>query len=482
MRMVAFGVDKLWNPRQGSTLPERFTSVKEFLDLRMSALRDTPVDTISYCGVFTWPVWDLPRERIAVLGADPLQPVIDFAHQNGKDFFFNIRMNDCHTSGPFWQGPVWWEPFRLNNRDCLQSRISDEEWEQVYLPWIHEKSNVYPLKNILERRGSDNRDIQSWATYDYAQSKVRDYFLGLIQEACERYDLDGIDLDWLRAPYFFQFGEERRHVPVMNDFVRRAAQIVRNAGKKRGRPILLCMRVPDSPSRALELGLDVTHWISEKWLDLLVAGNGLAVFSAPLLPWQRLCRPQGIPVYACITRSAPSLGEPSAVLGACQRMWRHRADGLYFFNHFIPEEYATITQGSDTKIIRGMTKSYALDTQHTAFENATVIEGPVPMVFSGCTGDATAKLTIEIPESLNKVKAMRLQIKWRGTYRGEDSHWFLNGKQLKDPECRNNVIVEYDAHGLKTGLNQLCLEISSKRLMEQSETVLESVAIRIERK
>ena len=90
LRMVAFGVRHRWTARDNdnSPLTDRFGSVREFLDLRMSALRDSPVDTISYCGVFTWPVWEFPRDRISALGEDPLKQVVEFAHAGGKEFFF----------------------------------------------------------------------------------------------------------------------------------------------------------------------------------------------------------------------------------------------------------------------------------------------------------------------------------------------------------------------------------------------------------
>src|SRR3954469_25166684 len=69
LRFVAFGRPKLWAAHVADKilLPERFTSARQFLDLRMSALREHPVDTISYCGVFNWPAWEMPRERIAAL-------------------------------------------------------------------------------------------------------------------------------------------------------------------------------------------------------------------------------------------------------------------------------------------------------------------------------------------------------------------------------------------------------------------------------
>ncbi len=199
----------------------------------------------------------LPASRIPAADAsqDAAAPNVPDAGRAQRRIIWNndgddLRMNDCHSSGRQWQGPVWWEPFRLRNRHLLQSTISAEAWEKDYLPWIRGESTVYPLQAVLDRRGGSNRDVQSWAAFDYARAEVREYFAGLVREACERYDVDGIDLDWLRMPFFFRFGEERRNVPLMNDFVRRVADIVRAAGRRRGRPIVLAMRVPDSPERA----------------------------------------------------------------------------------------------------------------------------------------------------------------------------------------------------------------------------------------
>ena len=188
-------------------LTERFGSVQEFLDLRMSALHDSPVDTISYCGVFTWPVWEFPRDRISAL-ARIRSSGSWISRTPVERSFSSTCMNDCHSSGRNWQGPVWWEPFRLRNRHLLQATISAEAWEKDYLPWIRGESSVYPLQAVLDRRGGSNRDVQSWAAFDYARAEVREYFVGLVREACERYDVDGIDLDWLRMPFFFRFGED----------------------------------------------------------------------------------------------------------------------------------------------------------------------------------------------------------------------------------------------------------------------------------
>ena len=67
LRFVAFrgtrssGIEWLWTARNPNALalPEKFSSVQEFLDLRMTALRGIPVDTISFCGIFNWPAWEM---------------------------------------------------------------------------------------------------------------------------------------------------------------------------------------------------------------------------------------------------------------------------------------------------------------------------------------------------------------------------------------------------------------------------------------
>jgi hypothetical protein len=483
LRMVAFGVRHLWNARDNDNAPltERFGSVREFLDLRMSALRDTPVDTISYCGVFTWPVWEFPRDRISALGEDPLKRVVDFAHASGKEFFFNLRMNDCHSSGRNWQGPVWWEPFRLRNRHLLQATISAEAWEKDYLPWIRGESSVYPLQAALDRRGGGNRDVQSWSAFDYARAEVREYFVGLVREACERYDVDGIDLDWLRMPFFFRFGEERRNVPLMNDFVRRVADTVRAASRRRERPIVLAMRVPDSPERALEIGLDVETWMAEGWLDLLVAGNGLASFSMPFASWTRLAASRNIPVYGCITRSAPGLSDPAAVRGACHRLWVNGVNGLYFFNHFIPSEYGTIADAADPARLKTLTKTYAIDTSSAWSQNGTVCLGPLPLNFPNGAAEASIELSLEIPEDPRSAESVRMAVQWRGANAEGRSRWRINGSEMRLLNRGERGALEYDGAGLKAGLNRLRVTVTSGSPAEAPGLVLETVRVTVAR-
>jgi len=459
LRIVAFGLSRLWNPRDRdqAPAPPRFDSTAQFLALRLAGIRDTPVDTVSYCGVFTWPVWDLPRERLAPLGPDPLLPVIDFVHGCGKAFWFNLRMNECHSSGPRWQGAAYWEPFRRDNLHLLQARLDPAEIARVYAPWIRGDSSVYPLQAVLDRRGPGNRDVQSWSAFDYARPEVRDHYLGLIRTACSRYDLDGIDLDWLRFPFFFRFGEERRGLPLLNDFVRRAAGLVRAAARRRGRPITLAVRVPDTPERALEVGLDVATWLDEGWVDVLIAGNGLA--GPAVGAWRPLADPRRIPVLGCIARNAPGLDDPAAFRGACRRTWAQAADGLYWFNHFIPDEYPWLGDAADPDRLDRLPAVYAVDRSFTGSQNGTVASGYLPLDFSTCTEDARLTLPLDLPEDPASAASATLVVRWLGAEPASRTTWEINGQPAGPPRASPTTLA-YPVRSLQRGLNRLRITVT----------------------
>ena len=284
---------------------------------------------------------------------------------------------------------------------------------------------------------------------------------GSFGEACERYDLEGIDLDWLRMPFYFRFGEERKNVPLMNDFVRHVAETVRAASKRRGRPIVLSMRVPDSPERALDIGLDVETWIAEGWLEMLVAGNGLTSFSMPFASWTQLAAPRGIPVYGCISRSAPGLADPSVFRGASHRVWEQGVSGLSLFNHFIPSEYGTITDVADRARLKTLTKTYAIDTSSAWGQNGTVCTGPLPLNFPPGAETSSIELRLEIPEDLQGAKSVRLAVQWRGKSAESRSHWSVNGSEAKLLGPTQNSVLEYDGSAVKPGLNRLRVTVTS---------------------
>lgn len=62
-------------------------------------------------------------------------------------------------------------------------------------------------------------------------------------------------------------------VYTVNSRLRRVRTMTDEVGQKRGRPLLIAVRVPDSAGYAKALGLDVPRWLEEDLIDIMVAGG-----------------------------------------------------------------------------------------------------------------------------------------------------------------------------------------------------------------
>ena len=164
-----------------------------------------------------------------ISGADPVRISRDTAKKNGLTFFISYRMNDHH---------------HLIYRDCP---THDRFWRE------------HPEFQINPDRGS---------YFNYLHQAVRDYYAALLTELVERYDPDGIELDFMRSPHFFPNDRIDEGLELMTGFVRRLRDMLdRHAGP--GTRKLLSVRVPRSIEAGLNAGLDVLRWDREGLVDMV---------------------------------------------------------------------------------------------------------------------------------------------------------------------------------------------------------------------
>lgn len=178
---------------------------------------------------------------------------------------------------------------------------------------------------------------------DYAQPVVRDYFKALIQETLERYDVDGLELDFMREPYVFSPGSELQNAKVLTAWMREIRGLVDQAATRRGHPVGLGVRVPSRPQTALGFGLDAPTWAREGLIDLLVVTPRWATieFDMPLAEWRRLIGPSqttlagGLEVrYQPYPSAAAGIVSPELARGAAVCVLSDGADVVYLFNYF----------------------------------------------------------------------------------------------------------------------------------------------------
>ena len=191
---------------------------------------------------------------------------------------------------------------------------------------------------------------RSWGAegLDYAHQEVRGHFLALVRELAESYDIDVLELDFLRFPYHFDRDGIERHCDTMTGFIRDVREILDGTG----RHIALIPRVASSPGAAQSLGFDVQAWAREGIVDGITTGNFLGTcWDLAVEDFRELVGPQ-IAVYASSEVAADRRdGLPVRWLPESHEMLRgfaagylaSGADGINTFNFFLARNHRPVT-------------------------------------------------------------------------------------------------------------------------------------------
>jgi hypothetical protein len=430
----------LWVPA-GKYLPlPKIHSLDDALAPRIGPLAKTKTQGLSYCGNFGLPIWELKRDHIAALGDDPLQPILQFWKRDGRTFFFSMRMNDIHHAWFNWAH--LWSDFHRSQRHLFLKPPTGKEWETEFLPWFEGKTSKRPAIST------------SSVAFDYSRAEVRTYYLETLREACRRYDLDGVELDWLRFPDLFRKGEV--DVAIMTAFVRDVRAVLDETAKRRGHPLRLLARVPVTPEQALSIGLDVEAWLKAGWLDAVIAGPGTSFSSCPLERWVDLAHRHGVPVYGSMERqnrnNVPRYGSPETLRAAIATLWEKGADGLYFFNFYIRDEMQLLDEFADRALLAGLPKEYFLESGGDG--DLTKSGGPLPLALKPGT---PATVHLVIADDPAKAKEASLEILFKSEGETAAPAITLNGQPLQ--EMKSTRVKE----GFTLTLSSAALKPSLKR-------------------
>ena len=243
-------------------------------------------------------------------GVDPYAVLLGEARRRGLEAMLTFRVNDAHGND-FLRTQFWEEhpQFRLGN-----------------------------------------------GALDFGHAEVRDYVFALIEEALERYECDGLELDFQRFPTFFKGTDGGLNRRLMTEWVQRIRTLTEAIARKRSRSMVLSIRVPSNygmGAPTYEEAMDASRsceiaaWVKHGWIDFVTVSEWL--FSTETLDlgaWRRAV--PGVPLYAGIqpeSRPSGSQQRSEFPLGAdgyrthAGERWRDGADGIYLFNFFTSREW-----------------------------------------------------------------------------------------------------------------------------------------------
>ena len=234
-------------------------------------------------------------------------------------------------------------PGRMIQR-CRHRGISP--WISIRMNDVHENRNLaHPFHSDFWRKPEYFRKGHPGyycRALDYAYPEVRNHYKALIVETLERYDVDGLELDFMREPYLFSKGEEKAGGKILTQWLREIRQLVDRAAARRGHSVKIGVRVPFHPETTLGLGLDAPTWAKQGLVDLVVTAPrwGTLNFDMPLGKWRQLLGDRVTLAGGLDMNYQPYPGGPRRVVdpeyaaGAAVSVLAGGADIVYLFNYF----------------------------------------------------------------------------------------------------------------------------------------------------
>ncbi len=182
---------------------------------------------------------------------------------------------------------------------------------------------------------------------DYGRAEVREHHLKLVRELAERYDFDGLELDWMRFGYHFRPGHEREGAELLTAFTAEARAILDRWQKARGHRIQLSARVASRLESALGLGMDAVAWARRGLIDMLTITPFWATIEPdmPVESWRALLGGTRVKLAAgleLLLRSHPEerplqKNSLETVRGAAAALLDRGVDRIYLFNYMDSE-------------------------------------------------------------------------------------------------------------------------------------------------
>ena len=170
-------------------------------------------------------------------GTDLIQVFIDRCRSHGQAPFISIRMNDAHHK---------------ENVDKKKGDKSSGSLSMAISRFYHD----HPEYRLVQGSVSSKDVVLNWAV-----PEVRAQKFALLQELCENYDLDGLELDFLRFYGYFRPQEttKEQRAAIMTDFVKEVRAMLERT-KREEKHRWLSVRVPCYTDSYDFLGIDLAAW------------------------------------------------------------------------------------------------------------------------------------------------------------------------------------------------------------------------------
>ena len=282
----------------------------EWVEARLSAITQpgSHVDTVGWCldegNIAAYPSNLIPELQYPTLlrwrsnGVDVAQQLVENSHRHKLEVFWEHRLNGADREADV-RTPAH-PPLKVQHPEWL---LPDGWWKP--------------------------------GLWNFAVPEVRRHKVNVLREVAQRYNLDGINLDFGRHPPFLPKGQQWEQREALTDFVRQVRLMLQEVADERERPFLLSVRVADTLAGCHFDGLDLETWVQLNLIDMIVIGTRSIEVDMP--GFQRITRGTHVKLYPCIDQHhSPdgyhAIADPRFLRGLAANWWHQGADGIATFN------------------------------------------------------------------------------------------------------------------------------------------------------
>ena len=372
---------------------------------------------------------------------DYVQAMADRAREIGIHFFASFRMNDCHDSPEGWNSRDQYSQFKKAHPELLLGK------------------SVHP----------------AFATgFDFSYPESRQNKFQVIEEVVHTYDVDGIELDFLRHPAFFKPDEAFRHRHLITGLVQRVRALLDEVGTSRGKPIRLALRVPFTFELAYKLGLDAPAWMEEGLADVVTAGTPRGhELDLSMSEYVEATRGKPLTLLGQIGLYHP----PEQTRATALNYWKQGVHGIYLFNWYAPlrnrdQWRESLLEIGDPSLLNYRNKQYVFDKQIGSMWTRSHPKAQLPLEIQIAKLGAAAAIEFHIGDDVQAAAAAgyaarcKLVTRFEDAMEDDDLQIKLNGVVLSqeqgETEYKPTLFSKEDwfhlpfkAQLLKTGLNRL---------------------------
>ena len=352
-------------------------------------------DRMPFQNAYEWRCWE-NMQSLTARGLDPLQVLIDRAHEKNMDFIASLRLG--------------------------------------------EYGGMDPDHSV----GNGGRG--------FVHSEVRDHQRSVVEELATAYNTEAVELDFSAAPggcaHCLNPDEAPAQASVLTDFVRDCATAVRGRSGDAG---LLGARVYPSPDLNQRAGLDVDTWLNEGLVDFLIPSSYSCFFLDSQMPidWiVEAAHRQDTSVYGILqpyyldgSRINTNIEHMSTekMRAAAANFWQADVDGLCTWFMDWPLEQVQrqiLTELGDPDLTREVTKHYFL-RQRAENPARFVYDAELPVAIKA-DADKTHEISFTICDdpANERIGRMRLKINVADLVPADVFDVRLNGVCLASEPCR----------------------------------------------